>query len=537
MNVTSRQFTVPAALQSAGRATVACLALAVVASAQTPTVHFAAPAAAALFNERPAFMISDDWNADGALDLVVSLRSNEIQDYQSDGSVVMLRGNGSGAFTWSEIAQGIGHRPGPLASADFDADGALDLAWCDTTSCCFYTGQIHVLLGDGAGDFAETSVLASVPALKGLAAGDLDGDGDVDLIVVGDGGALRMVMLRGVGGGSFAGPVEIPGSSALYFKDVAVADLDLDGDLDIVGGHYGGVNVWRNDAGAFTASWSVSAASGLRALDTGDIDADGVVDIALVRWGMSLHVLRGVGDGSFQNFGPYTGSTYANDVIVVDLTGDGADDVIVSNDPDHLAVYLSRGDGTVMPAQIQSCTYQGPSAVCAGDFNGDGLVDVATPLNNLGWSATVKLYFQDFLPPATYGSAKASAIGCVPSVLLTGVPSATSPSAFSIECIQVVSRKSGLLIYGWSASATPFQGGTRLVATPLRRTSLQNSTGNAAPDDCSGAFAFDMNARIQSGVDPDLRPGIAVFAQYWYRDPADPFGTGLSDAASFVIRP
>ena len=77
------------------------------------------------------------------------------------------------------------------------------------------------------------------------------------------------------------------------------------------------------------------------------------------------------------------------------------------------------------------------------------------------------------------------------------------------------------------------------IQTPVKRTPIQNSGGNVGPDDCSGAFGYDFNGRIQSGVDPSLVAGAVVFAQYWYRDPLDPagFGTGLTDALQFTIEP
>ena len=75
------------------------------------------------------------------------------------------------------------------------------------------------------------------------------------------------------------------------------------------------------------------------------------------------------------------------------------------------------------------------------------------------------------------------------------------------------------------------------MATPTKRTPLQDSGGNPPPNDCSGVYAYDFNARIQSGVDANLTAGATVFAQYWSRDPGDPYTTGLTDAVSFTIQP
>ena len=87
--------------------------------------------------------------------------------------------------------------------------------------------------------------------------------------------------------------------------------------------------------------------------------------------------------------------------------------------------------------------------------------------------------------------------------------------------------------------ATPMQGGTLCVHPPLLRTPVQNSGGNAPPNDCSGVIALDLNAFIASGEDPLLVPGIAVDGQFWSRDPgfAPPENTSLSDAIHFGICP
>ena len=68
---------------------------------------------------------------------------------------------------------------------------------------------------------------------------------------------------------------------------------------------------------------------------------------------------------------------------------------------------------------------------------------------------------------------------------------------------------------------------------------VQNTGGNPAPNDCSGALSMDFNARIQSGIDPHLVPGTTVGARWYYRDSQDPagYGTGLTDAVRFTICP
>ena len=137
-------------------------------------------------------------------------------------------------------------------------------------------------------------------------------------------------------------------------------------------------------------------------------------------------------------------------------------------------------------------------------------------------------------PPviATYCTAKLSSGWCLPEMGWSGIPSATSSSAFDVTASQILPNKSGLLFYGLQPHNGSFQGGTLCVKSPTVRTSLQNSGGSAA---CSGTYAYDFNARIQGGSDPNLQVGATVYAQYWYRDPLDPYTTGLSDGLQFAI--
>ena len=137
---------------------------------------------------------------------------------------------------------------------------------------------------------------------------------------------------------------------------------------------------------------------------------------------------------------------------------------------------------------------------------------------------------------SVYCVAKLNSEICLPQISFNGSPSATGGS-FDLSAGQVLNNKNGLLFYGYSAASLPFQGGTLCVQPPLRRTPIQGSGGNPPPNDCSGSYAFDMNGLIQSGSDPLLTAGASFNAQFWSRDPASTFGTGLTDAVQATIQP
>jgi hypothetical protein len=146
-------------------------------------------------------------------------------------------------------------------------------------------------------------------------------------------------------------------------------------------------------------------------------------------------------------------------------------------------------------------------------------------------------YDANFEPFATYCTAKTNSQGCVPAIGASGTPSFTSGAPFTVTCTNELNNKLGLLFYGGAPLNTPYQGGWLCVAAPTRRTPVLSSGGNLGPDDCSGAYAYDLNALIASGVDPDLVPGHEMFLQFWSRDPNASANTNRSDALRCSIAP
>lgn len=140
-------------------------------------------------------------------------------------------------------------------------------------------------------------------------------------------------------------------------------------------------------------------------------------------------------------------------------------------------------------------------------------------------------------PPEVYCTPKVHSAGCAPAISSLGFPSVTASFEFELIAHEVLNRKSGILFYGSNPSALPFQGGTLCVATPTQRTPPSSSGGNPGAPDCSGSLSYDFLPLIQSGTQPALAEGAVVYAQFWFRDPGDAFGTGLSDGIRFTVGP
>lgn len=164
--------------------------------------------------------------------------------------------------------------------------------------------------------------------------------------------------------------------------------------------------------------------------------------------------------------------------------------------------------------------------------SGDGMLN-----GGAGWFVDDFELTSDCVVPVSYCTAKVNSLGCTPRIESTGYPTPSQPLAFRIRARDVLNNKPGILLYAQSSAATPFQGGFLCLAPPVTRITVAGSGGNPPPPDCSGVYAYDFNDRIRSGIDPGLVPGEDVFAQYWSRDPQDPFASGLSDALFFVICP
>ena len=95
----------------------------------------------------------------------------------------------------------VGTNPDAVAAADLNGDGRADVVTANGGS-----GDVSVLLGDGAGGFAAAKTFASGPHPVGVAVGDMDGDGRLDLAVVNRDDST-VAVLRGAGDGTFAAAV------------------------------------------------------------------------------------------------------------------------------------------------------------------------------------------------------------------------------------------------------------------------------------------------------------------------------------------
>ena len=496
--------------------------------AQTPTVHFNAGGDFALSQIEPKQILVDDFNLDGHADLLVSTAG-----VSGGGRLDLFLGDGAGGFGGAlEVGT---HSAWAIAKGDFNGDGIVDVVSGESDPA---GKKSRVFLNDGHGNLPESALLISGDSIADIAVADFNNDGKLDIVIAARVGDPGLVIYWGNGDGTFNGPFSLVSTLGFHAGSVAVGDFDNDGFVDIVSGSTTGAVVYRGPT--FNPFSLAGPRSAISDVAVADLDGDGVLDIVSLDSTSgpgSAHICKGNGDATFTTIHDYVAGPNANHVAIADLTHDGVLDLAVACiDGDEIALFLGTGGGAFLPAQLLA-TGHGPVGVGVGDWNEDGLADLAAPMRNLGGAAFVSTFTQFIPGPGNYCTAKTSSIGCLPAIASRGLPSVSSTAPFLITASQIFNMKSGILLYGYAQASTPFNGGTLCIGGTLKRTPAQNSGGTGGGPNCTGTFSFDMNARIHSGIDAGLHPGVQVDAQYWYRDPMDPFHVGLTDALTFVIGP
>jgi hypothetical protein len=306
-----------------------------------------------------------DLNGDGKLDLAIAIHG---ADELREGSVAILLGKGNGSFQ-APVYYAAGQNPMRLAVADLNADGKPDLAVADENCCA--TNSLAVLLGKGDGTF-RAPLLSTPGVASDIAAGDLNGDGKIDLVLAGEyAGSVRVVF--GNGDGTFQAAVNYASPNSTL--TTVLADVNADGIPDVLAGSLGGVNVLlgRSDG---TFGSAVSYGVGSEFVAVGNFNGDQALD--LVAGGRTfIGVAFGRGDGSFRAPRIYPAGTLIRGTAMGDFNGDGNPDLALAKQPpdNTLLILLGTGDGTfTQGAQFSNIT---PNSVIAADFNGDSKLDLS----------------------------------------------------------------------------------------------------------------------------------------------------------------
>jgi len=287
-------------------------------------------------NSGPLAMAVGDFNGDGNLDLAFTDGSDPV--------VFILLGDGTDNF-FPAGSFPCGPNPASLTVADFNGDGFLDLAFSNTT----------LLLGDGNGNFAPAPAVGLQTGTTYaffVANGDFNGDGLPDIAVVDEVAKTLSISLNN-GAGGFTAAAGSPYATGSAPTGVAVGDFNRDGKLDIVVANRGAATLsvfLGSGTGSFSqATGSPYSVDSAATVLVTDINGDGYPDIVAVGPSGTASILLGNGAGTFAHspggsvlagFGPYA-------VVAGDFNNDGRQDLAFSdNSGNNVTVMLGASAST-----------------------------------------------------------------------------------------------------------------------------------------------------------------------------------------------
>ena len=328
-----------------------------------------------------------DVDGDGNVDLVAGSGVCYV-DSRVNGGACQYRGNlvwyantdGLGTFSEqnqipydSEIIQAV-------SVADVDSDNDLDLLFSSTRKTAWFENM------DGRGTFEFREQFWRDNA-NALFVADVDRDGDMDVISGRWGNISWHENVDGKGNFEFRSEIV---SSADGGEAVHVADLDNDGDVDLVAAFWDGqVSAYENTDGKgsfrLMSSVDMNSIGSVNSLYTADLDLDGDVDILTATGSDDRITWHANADGQGRKFVPQQaiarrGAPRARSAHSADLDGDGDFDVLSASEGDDTIAWYENLDsnGTFGPQRLITAGENGAYSVYAFDLDGDGDHDVLT---------------------------------------------------------------------------------------------------------------------------------------------------------------
>ncbi len=345
-----------------------------------------------------------DFNRDGIVDIVEG----------SNGFVSVFIGVGDGTFK-AGVNYGSGVSSPGVVVGDFNGDGLTDVVKCDQG-----LGTIGILLGNGDGSLkSQVNYNTTYAAPRWISAADLNQDGLLDIMVesqIPSGSTFNI--LFGNGNGSFGAPSVITAGTSPA-EDAAFGDINGDGITDIAVCNYGSSSIsllLGNGNGTFKTQQVVSAGTGASGVVLEDFNSDGNIDIASTavsqaRWGINF----GNADGSFSSYQTMATGAGPSDIEAGDINKDGYLDIVIGeNSTTSTRIFFGNGNGT-FKSGIQSVSTSSNEDLELADINGDGALDVLASDDSGGGftaqvSATVKVSTEAFIDLRTAAEARASLV-------------------------------------------------------------------------------------------------------------------------------
>jgi surface protein len=328
-----------------------------------------------------------DMDGDGDMDIIsASYNDDTIAWYENNGAA-------DPSFTADDIATSANGARSVFA-ADMDGDGDMDIVSASTID-----NTIAWYENNGAADpsFTAADIATNADGAYSVFAADMDGDGDMDIVSASsDDHTIAWYENNGAADPSWTKAViatNADGATSVY-----AADMDGDGDMDIVSASYNDNTIaWYENNGAtdpsFTAADIATSADGANSVFAADMDGDGDMDILSASQNddtIAWYENNGAADPSWSPSDIATDKDVARSVFAADIDGDGDMDIIsASYNDDTIAWYENNGatDPSFTAADIATSA-DGANSVFAADMDGDGDMDIVSANiadNTIAW--------------------------------------------------------------------------------------------------------------------------------------------------------
>ena len=354
---------------------------------QRPDGSFGAPDSGQLFS--PSVDVATaDVDGDGAVDVAAA-----VTDFAGGNDIQLQLNDGTGDLSPGQTIDAGGTGPRALVAGDLDGDDDADLAWLVGQG---QFGRVATALGNGNGTFSAPVLRQVPTCSDNLELGDADDDGDLDQLVGNESFGCPdseaddvSVSLNDGDGGFDTEPLLVP--LTVFTSDVHAADIDGDGVADLVGGGSGqggdddiAVALGNGD-GTFADPLFTSTGQSQREFVVRDLDRDGNLDLATLSFQEGAVILLGDGTGAFPTVRHLAGeeiSGYRNAVgiAVGDVDADGIADIAVANETgSDVGVHSGFGDGTFDGHQVHYGMRPRVTDVELADLDNDGTLDIISP--------------------------------------------------------------------------------------------------------------------------------------------------------------